>query len=187
MNALPSFIEKIYWNNWSFKINVVYFAGKRPALPGGDVFYLGSAADAKTLALAGASLPAWDGASRGTVLVLPGANLSWLPFAYLRKKVLDFRAYVPDDPVFAGISAADLYFRNANDLPSPAFDVRREGDTTFVFLGLAPDGSVKGLWNDEKILRVWSAVLANLGVPLAPDTPYLPGIDLYDGDAFHNW
>ena len=162
-------------------------AGKMPALPGGDVFYLGSAADAKTLALAGASLPAWDGASRGTVLVLPGANLSWLPFAYLRKKVLDFRAYVPDDPVFAGISAADLYFRNANDLPSPAFDVRREGDTTFVFLGLAPDGSVKGLWNDEKILRVWSAVLANLGVPLAPDSPYIPGIDLYDGDAFHNW
>ena len=58
--------------------------------------------------------------------------------------------------------------------------------TTFVFLGLSPDGSVTGLWNDEKILRVWSTVFTNLGVPLAPETPYIPNIDLYDGDAFHN-
>ena len=138
-------------------------------------------------ALAGAKLQPWDGASRGTVLVLPGADLSRLPFAYPRKRVLDFRAGVPDDPAFAGVSAADLYFRNANELPSPAFDVRREGDSAFVFLGLAPDGSVKGLWNDEKLMRVWTTVLDNLGVRLSPETPYLPGLDLYDGDAFHNW
>ena len=154
---------------------------------GAPVFFLGSAADAKTLALAGAKLPPWDGASRGTVLVLPGADLARLPFAYKRGSVLDFRAAVPDDPVFAGVSAADLYFRNASELPSPAFDVRREGGATFVFLGLAPDGSVKGLWNDEKILRVWSTVLDNLGVRMTPDTPYIPDLDLYDGDAFHNW
>ena len=151
------------------------------------VFYLGSSADAKFLALAGAKLPPWDGASRGTVLVLPGANLARLPFAYARKRVLDFRAAVPDDPVFAGVSPADLYFRNANDLPTPAFDVRHEGGVTFVFLGLAPDGSVRGLWNDEKILRVWSTVLTNLGVPLTPESPYIPNLDAYDGDAFHNW
>ena len=150
-------------------------------------FYLGSATDAQTLALAGASIPAWDGASRGTVLVLPGADLSRLPFAYRRGRTLDFRAAAPDDPVFTGVSAADLYFRNANDLPSPAFDVRHEGDSTFVFLGLAPDGSIKGLWNDEKILRVWSTVLTNLGVPLTPESPYIPDLDAYDGDAFHNW
>ena len=119
--------------------------------------------------------------------MLPGADLARLPFAYPRKRVLDFRAAVPNDPVFAGVSPADLYFRNANELPSPAFDVRREGDTAFVFLGLAPDGSVKGLWNDEKLMRVWSAVLDNLGVHLAPEKPYIDNLDLYDGDAFHNW
>ena len=151
------------------------------------IFFFGSGKDAKTLALAGARIPAWDGASRGTVLVLPGADLSRLPFAYKRGRVLDFRAAVPDEAVFSGVSAADLYFRNANDLPAPAFDVRRVGGLTFVFLGLAPDGSVKGLWNDEKILRVWSTVLTNLGVPLSPDTPYIPDLDAYDGDAFHNW
>ena len=94
---------------------------------------------------------------------------------------------MPDDPVFTGVSPADLYFRNANVLPAPAFDVRHEGGTAFVFLGLSPDGSVKGLWNDEKILRVWSTVLTNLGVPLAPESPYIPDLDAYDGDAFHNW
>jgi hypothetical protein len=152
-----------------------------------NVFFLGSADDAKFLALAGAKLPPWDGAARGTVLVLPGADLSRLPFAYPRKRVLDFRVAVPDDPVFTGVSPADLYFRNANDLPAPALGIRHEGDSTFVFLGLAPDGSIKGLWNDEKILRVWSTVLTNLGVPLTPDTPYIPNLDAYDGDAFHNW
>ena len=110
-----------------------------------------------------------------------------LPFVYKRGRTFAFRAAVPDDPAFAGVSAADLYFRNANDLPTPAFDVRRDDGTTFVFLGLSPDGSVTGLWNDEKILRVWSTVFTNLGVPLAPETPYIPNIDLYDGDAFHNW
>ena len=152
-----------------------------------NVFYLGSAADASILALAGASIPAWNGMSKGTVLVLPGADLSRLPFAYRRGATLDFRASVPADPAFAGVSPADLYYRNANDLPSPAFDIRREGGTVFVFLGIAPDGSVKGLWNDEKILRVWSTVLTNLGVPLSPETSYIPNLDTYDGDAFHNW
>ena len=119
--------------------------------------------------------------------MLPGADLSRLPFKCARGRTLDFRAAVPDDPAFSGVAAADYYFRNANELPSPAFDVRREGGTTFVFLGVAPDGSVKGLWNDEKIARTWSAVLGNAGAALAPETPYLPKLDLYDGDAFHNW
>ena len=156
-------------------------------IPNPALFYLGSAADSATLALAGAQIPAWDGSSRGTVIVLPGADLSRLPFPYRRGSVLDFRTAVPDDPVFSGVSPADLYFRNANELPAPAFDVRRVGGMTFVFLGLAPDGSVRGLWNDEKILRIWSTVLNNLGVPLSPDTPYIPNLDAYDGDAFHNW
>lgn len=151
------------------------------------VRYLGGANDAQTLALLGAKVPEWEGKPGGTVLVLPGADLSRLPFKYARGRTLDFRAAVPDDPAFSGVAAADCYFRNANDLPSPAFDVRREGGTTFVFLGVAPDGSVKGLWNDEKIARTWSAVLGNVGATLAPETPYLPKLDLYDGDAFHNW
>ena len=151
------------------------------------VYYLGSDRDAVTLASVGADIQPWDGKACGTVLVLPGADLLRLPFRYAREKTFDFRAAVPDDPAFAGVSPADLYFRNANDLPSPAFDVRHSGGTAFVFLGLAPDGSVEGLWNDEKLMRVWSIVLTNLGVALAPSSPYVPDLDAYDGDAFHNW
>lgn len=161
------------------------FAAPLPAR--GAVALLGGAKDAETLALLGAKVSAWDGKAGGTVLVLPGADLKRLPFAYERGRTLDFRTAIPGDAAFAGVSPADCYFRKANDLPSPAFDVRREKGTTFVFLGLSPDGSVKGLWNDEKILRVWSTVFGNLGVAMRPESPYIPKLDVYDGDAFHNW
>ena len=84
-------------------------------------------------------------------------------------------------------SAADRYCRNAGELPSPAFDVRRENGSVFVFLGVGPDSGLKGFWNEEKLSRLWSTVLDNIGARLAPETPYVGSLDLYDGDAFHNW
>ena len=160
-----------------------------PARPraSGRIAALGSAADAATLGTLGAKLPAWDGRNADTVFVLPGADLSKLPFAWPRETVTDFRAAVPDDPLFAGVSGADAYFRKANRLPSPAFGVRTEKGVRFAFLGIGPGGSVKGLWNEEKLSRLWSAALGNAGVRLSPSTPYVDGLDLYDGDAFHNW
>ena len=160
---------------------------RKPEAAATSVYWIGDAKDGELLALAGAKIAAWDGKSRGTVFVLPGADLSRLPIKYARGRTLDFRAAVPNDEAFSGVAPADCYFRRANDLPSPAFDVRREGGYTFVFLGVRPDGTVKGLWNDEKLMRVWCVALGNAGVRLNPETPYLPKLDLYDGDAFHNW
>lgn len=160
-----------------------------PARPraSGRIAALGSAADAATLGTLGAKLPAWNGRNADTVFVLPGADLSKLPFAWPRETVTDFRAALPDDPLFAGVSGADAYFRKANRLPSPAFGVRTEKGVRFVFLGVGPDGTMKGLWNEEKLSRLWSAALGNAGVRLSPSTPYVDDLDLYDGDAFHNW
>ena len=161
---------------------------EKRAKPGSaQVYWLGDAKDAQSLALVGAKIPAWDGKSKGTVLVLPGADISRLPFKYDRGRVLDFRAAVPNDAAFAGVCPADCYFRNANDLPSPAFDVRRSGGCSFVFLGVGPGSALKGLWNEEKLARVWTTVLDNAGASLSSDSPYIPKLDLYDGDAFHNW
>ena len=153
----------------------------------GPVYWAGDLKDAEVLSRAGAKIPVWDGKSEGTVLVLPGADLSRLPFKYSRGRILDFRAAVPSDAAFSGVAPADCYFRGVNNLPSPTFDVKHYGDSVFVFVGVRPDGSVKGLWNDEKIMRVWSTVLDNAGVRLKAETPYIPKLDLYDGDAFHNW
>ena len=161
---------------------------EKRAKPGSaPVYWLGDAKDAQSLALVGAKIPAWDGKSKGTVLVLPGADVSRLPFKYNRGRVLDFRAAVPNDAAFAGVCPADCYFRNANDLPSPAFDVRRSGGCSFVFLGVGPGSALKGFWNEEKLARVWTTVLDNVGARLSSDSPYIPKLDLYDGDAFHNW
>lgn len=153
----------------------------------GRVAALGSAADMEALAKLGAKPAPWNGRDADTVFVLPGADLSKLPFAWPRETVTDFRAALPADPLFAGVSGADVYFRKANRLPSPAFGVRTWKGVRFVFLGVGPDGSVKGLWNDEKLSRLWSAALGNAGVRLTPSSPYVDGLDLYDGDAFHNW
>ena len=55
---------------------------------------------------------------------------------------------------------------------------------------------MEGPWSGEKMARVWSAILAELNVGLAPDArlfvaeraaPYAVAPNPYDGDAFHNW
>lgn len=147
------------------------------------VFFDGDDVDAELLARLGAAeVPRWDGKSKGTVLVLPGSReVAAAP------RRLDFRATVPDSPEFAGVSAADAYFRCANELPVGVFSVTEEAGLRKVRLGVRPDGSVSGDWNDEKIARVWTTVLGNLGVRVRCDSPYFGKLDLFDGDAFHNW
>ncbi|MBQ6137924.1 MAG: hypothetical protein IJI73_11205, partial [Kiritimatiellae bacterium] len=164
-----------------------FAAPREKAKPKRPVFWLGGGKDAETLAKLGAKITPWDGRTAGVVAVLPGADLSRLPFRYERRNVLGFRAAVPRSGAFAGVSAADRYFRNAGELPSPAYDVRRANGSVCVFLGVGPDSGLKGFWNEEKLSRLWSTVLDNIGARLAPETPYVGSLDLYDGDAFHNW
>lgn len=121
--------------------------------------------------------------SRGvTVIALPGAPLDVLPGGMKRGTRSLFRASVPkNDPVFAGIPEADLYFREARDLPvlsdapdwtvatRPALFAKLDAVTTAtVVLNLAPD-AIDGLWNPEKVARVWSAIFNNMNIGLGKD------------------
>ncbi len=144
------------------------------------IFYDGDKTDAEILAKFGVKLPRWDGKAKGTVLVLPGSK----DFSSRR---IDFRAPLPKDAAFSGVSAADAYFRNENRLPQDTFAVVEKDGVKKVRLGVRPDGSVKGNWNDEKIARVYMTVLGNLGVQVKAENPYFGKLELYDGDAFHNW
>lgn len=118
--------------------------------------------------------------SRGmTVIALPGAPLELLPGGLKREEKLLFRASVPkNDPVFAGIPDADLYFREARSLPvlasapdwtaatKPALFAKLDRITTAtVVLNLSPD-MIDGLWNREKVSRVWSAIFSNMNIGL---------------------
>ena len=146
----------------------------------GRLYYDGDDADSQMLSRFGVKLPRWDGQSAGTVLVLPGSK----EFSARR---FDFRASLPKDAAFAGVSAADAYFRYENELPVEAFAVTEKDGVKKVRLGVRPDGSVKGDWNDEKIARVWMTVLGNLGVDVRSESPYFGKLEMFDGDAFHNW
>ena len=140
-----------------------------------------------------------------TALFLPGAPLDLLPEKVQATPRRVYRASAPEnEPAFAGIAAADLYFRTARTLPvytgapdwfaaaKPAL-MGRLGNC--ILMPPAPD-SVDGLWNGEKLSRVWSTILNELNVGLAEDSrlftpgkvaPYAVKPDPYDGDAFHNW
>ena len=140
-----------------------------------------------------------------TIVVLPGAPLDLLPDAVRRETRPVYRAALPaGEPAFAGIAAADLYFRTAHGLPvytgapdwfaaaKPAI-MGRLGNC--ILMPPAPE-SVDGLWNAEKLSRVWSSILTELNVGLGEDSrlfapgkvaPYAVKPDPYDGDAFHNW
>ena len=144
--------------------------------------------------------------ARVPVVLLPGAPLDLLPFGGVAVATqLVYRASAPKgEPVFAGIPDADLYFRTPHALPvyagapdwfaaaTPAI-MGRLGSC--ILMPPAPAG-VDGLWNGEKLARVWSSILTELNVGLAEDSrlfvpgkvaPYAVKPDPYDGDAFHNW
>ena len=138
-------------------------------------------------------------------VVLPGAPLDVLPDPVRRETRLVYRATPPaGEPAFVGVPAADLYFRTAHEMPvytsapdwfaaaTPAI-MGRLGNC--ILMPPAPD-SVDGLWNGEKLSRVWSSILTELNVGLAEDArlfvpgkvaPYAVKPDPYDGDAYHNW
>lgn len=117
-----------------------------------------------------------------TVIALPGAPLELLPGNMKRGEALLFRASVPlNDPVFAGIPEADLYFREARSLPvlisapdwtvatKPALFAKLDHVTqATVILNISPD-RIEGLWNKEKVSRVWSAIFTNMNIGLAGD------------------
>ena len=117
-----------------------------------------------------------------TIVALPGAPLELLPGGLKRGTKELFRASVPkNDPVFAGIPEADLYFREARNLPvlvsapdwtiatQPALFAKldRITDTTVV-MNLSPD-AIGGLWNPEKVARIWSAIFTNMNIGLGKD------------------
>lgn len=163
--------------------------------------------------------------SNRAIIALPDAPLELLPGAMQRGTHQLFKARVPkDDPLFAGIPDADLYFREARELPvlttAPDWVVATEPKlfakldrpaSAIVVLNLAPEG-IDGLWNQEKVARVWSAIFNNMNIGLGKDlqlftasrmrhntiaidgadssdawSPYIDTLDFYDGDAFHNW
>lgn len=157
------------------------------------------------------------------VVALPGADVGILvPGAKIGKKNM-FRASVPkNDPLFDGIADADLYFRTARELPvienapdwmratSPAlFGAVDKATGANIFFAVAPS-DVSGVWNGEKVARVWNNIFDNMNVGLGKDlklfssdkyrhntlgkkdakdewSPYVDNLDFYDGDAFHNW
>ncbi len=117
-----------------------------------------------------------------TVAALPGAPLDLLPGGLERGEKMLFRASPPkSDPVFAGIPAADLYYREARKLPvlsaapdwvvatTPALFAKLDRATTAaIVLNLSPD-AIDGLWNREKTARVWSAIFCNMNLGMGKD------------------
>lgn len=157
------------------------------------------------------------------VVALPNADLGVFASGLKIGKKGVFKATLPEnDPVFAGIANADLYFRTARELPvidaapdwlrstSPAlFGVLENGFGVNVVFTVAPS-DVSGLWNEEKLSRVWNGIFNNMNIGLGKDlrlfssekyrhnklgkkdapaawSPYIDNLDFYDGDAFHNW
>ncbi len=116
------------------------------------------------------------------VVALPGAPLELLPGELKLGQKSLFRASVPKtDPLFEGIPEADLYFREARKLPvltsapdwmvatSPALFAKLDRiSTAIVVLTLGPE-DISGLWNQEKIARVWSAIFSNMNIGLGKD------------------
>lgn len=157
------------------------------------------------------------------VVALPGADIGILGSGAKIGKKNMFRASVPkNDPLFDGIADADLYFRTARELPvienapdwmratSPAlFGAVDKATGANICFTVAPS-DVSGVWNEEKVARVWNGIFDNMNVGLGKDlklfssekyrhnklgkkgakdewSPYVDNLDFYDGDAFHNW
>jgi hypothetical protein len=116
------------------------------------------------------------------IIALPGAQLELLPGNLKIEKKKLFKASVPEkDPLFAGITNADLYFREVRELPvlssapdwmittQPALFAKLDQVTgAIVVFTISPD-DVDGLWNKEKVSRVWSAVFNNMNIGLGQD------------------
>ena len=116
-------------------------------------------------------------------IALPGAPLELLPVDLKIGKLSLFRASAPkNDPLFAGIPDADLYFREARSLPvidnppkwmvttSPALFGRYDFSYgAVIVMNLSPDQVEEKFWLREKISRVWNTMFHNLNIGLGKD------------------
>lgn len=172
------------------------------------LFYGAGLSDAERKAVRRAAVESsWQ-----AVVALPGADVRLLDGGFNVTTSCVFRGSFPKgDILFRGLSAGDYYFRQAEPFPAvtggPSWTVRDDPgivtrltrDTgAAIALSLAPQDA-KGLWNDEKVSRIWGAVLNALNVRTGRSlklfsgkrgdgfSPYVTTLDAYDGDAFHNW
>ncbi len=120
--------------------------------------------------------------TKRTIIALPGAPLEVLPGGMQRGSKPLFKASIPQgDPLFAGIPEADLYFREARELPvltaAPEWVVATEPmlfakldrhTSAIIILNLAP-AAIDGLWNQEKISRVWTTIFDNMNIGLGQE------------------
>lgn len=168
------------------ELGVAYRKGQTAGdLSGMDVVILGAQPVAeKEMARFGAELRKLLG--RPSIVCLPGAPLELLQLPLKLSQTTGFKATLPDipDPMFRGITEADLYYRWARKLTvvegpswlsatSPAifakYDVFPDAKGTHTggvvaILTLAPDEFDDLQWNREKVTRVWNAILRNLNV-----------------------
>ena len=133
-------------------------------------------------------------AGKRIIVCLPGAPLDLLPFELKTRTITGFKAELPEaNPIFAGMTEADLYYRHARkftvvDGPQwmratkPAFFAAINtypgvkgplfpGGTT-VILNLAPDDFNDLFWNSEKVSRVWNTIFVNLGIGTGKDLQF---------------
>ncbi len=130
------------------------------------------------------------------IICLPGALLELLPVPLKLRKVSGFKAELPPaDPLFSGITEADLYYRNQRSFnvvegpeflvaTKPAFFAKLDcfpnlkmtragnGDAALVILSLAPDEFSDLFWNEEKVSRVWNSIFCNLGIRTGKDQKF---------------
>ena len=116
-------------------------------------------------------------------IALPGAPKELLPVRLKTRKTSMFLVSVPKhDPLFAGIPDADLYFREARELPvienppdwmvttSPALFGRYDFSYgAVIVMNLSPLQVEESFWLREKISRVWNSMFHNLNVGLGKD------------------
>ena len=153
--------------------------------------------------------------AKGIIVCLPGAPLDLLPVPMSTEKKLMFRAELPaNDPLFAGMTEADFYFRTArqlNAVKAPDWTVAarpavlaRTGfhqGGAIIYVGFTPDMFEDAFWNREKATRIWNTLFANLNLPLKQNLslfgntrmrhntviPKLDGIELVDGSLKLDW
>ena len=108
------------------------------------------------------------------------AAVAWLPVDIAVKRGEYTHGIASGTPELAGVASADLFYRKVLDMPlatvagdkaeqrtNGLVTVARKGKGKVVVVQLDPNWHAAA-WQRTKALRVWAAVLANLGVGMAP-------------------
>jgi len=130
---------------------------------------------------------AWE-ESKNVFVALPGAQLDVLPGDLKRGKTKAFRAELPkDEPLFAGMTEADLYYRSEREMEvlkascgliqtTPGIFGRYQlHSRSLAILNLSPSAFNDHFWNEEKVSRVWSCIFNNLNLRLGQDLKCFTG------------